>query len=797
MINEFLIANSSVMTLIGIKGPHIMPGLFDTFANIVDNFFNPFFEWICNKILEGVFEIYESAYDLDFGQFYNTNTIIPGLNSIVTFAKAIAWGLIFVILVTTTLRSIAGPITGSQQSNPINIFGRIIIVSAFLVIYGNLIHRMVLIGDDLLAYIRDDFAATIGLSGKISDISIDWSGSTSGFWSNNLVGLIFCCVLAYNIIMAAINQVERFVMFGLYTTICPIPIAFIADDSNSDIPKNYFMTLFSQMLAIMFNMIVFTLLSVKLNNLTSSNGNLVDWIVCIGLASVASHSENLVNAIGLKTMPTPQAAGDFMSGFKATAAAGAAAVTAARIGAGGIRKHVFGADEPMSGNKYDPAQGTSGVSSPLGASASDGKLLTKKEAEIKDGRQLGKTGYDKNKGLTAPSRPTVEDAKQSAHKHGETNARQTIAGNTADVAHVKHRMDKGYKEREAAIENINDVMKGNNARIDPSKTSKEAPARYKNKLATATGSDLSTALNLQKTMPAVDFDNNKLIRRNEDGTITATGYITKTDSNGNVYREAKNFTFGDRETISKAGLGAEFRPVTEEGNFGMVTDYAHTSDLDKMSMVDNNYLNTTKPKPGQDIERHSSGEWMDDTFKLSDRLGGNVSIDHAARINDDYASIGTVTNKDGSQTQKLYYTTTDTNLIQNGGYANGLMLDNSKIVNNGNGYYTMEATWATQKQIENKGDNAVDNLSQKETRYMIENEDVPDMAVSNSNNSHNSNNQSANNTSSDTDDTEMVAGTNPTIDDKRGIEKQMKQVQIEMDEKDRSTNKKGAKNNQE
>lgn len=170
--------------------------------------------------------------------------------------------------------------------------------------------------------------------GDFIDSLFDLSESTFDL-ASGIVSIVLYGILLSKIIPAIITYYERYLSFSLYLLMGPIVISLGIDPENKDIGKNWLMGILSQMLVILFSMFVFNMFLLQLKGfmfgevtsiedfknfisyqtVTSDNTlsltGVSNLIVCCALLTIVEKSEQFINMLGLRTIPSGDTARAF------------------------------------------------------------------------------------------------------------------------------------------------------------------------------------------------------------------------------------------------------------------------------------------------------------------------------------------------------------------------------------------------------------------------------------------------------------------------------------------------------
>lgn len=588
--------------------------------------------------------------------------IIPGMNYFFLAFQTIGWIFLACLFITQLYRTFFSSMTGSQKASPTNAFGRLILAGTMMVLSPQIIDVMCQMGDRLMHWVSVSMESSLGIS-VFTDIKIDWTQKSFG---GVLMSCIFCGVLAYNIFMAYLNQIERFVVFGITVQLFPLASAMFGTQEHEDSARNYYLMLFSQMFAILMNNMLFVLLIYKLKNMGDTT---TTWIVAIAICSIAKSSERLLNAIGLHAMPTPESARNFASGVigvGSMASAGVGMATAGiRAGAsmvGGARSRLFG-NAGATARSSGSAGGVGGAVK--GLANSSNHVLSPKESAIKSLAKMGSDGKltrgDMNKALmengfingntTALGRAMARGVqslpggaiygakKEMQAKAAMANAIRmgkdgigTIAGtNSASVAKTLGiKAPKGFEYDNGAIKknaNGSFTFSGFSTDVKSGASSGDITKQLTRTLSSKQIADLTGA---STAMPNVNWSNDAA-KINSAGNMVLTGTSVRNLRDGGQAAYERSYELGDKATMLKDNPLRNYVPLSEDGNYVASRMIGNKEMSDSIFNGGHYVAYNTYDANGHVNGTMKSGEAVMQAFDTTDSMDG-FRPDHAGRV---------------------------------------------------------------------------------------------------------------------------------------------------------------------
>lgn len=296
----------------------------------------------------------------------------------------IAGVVLAINIVVEGIKIFMSPITNNEIS-PSAFFSRCIVTIILFLLYPTICD---FVGEFLNAAIKLPIFDISNLKeafkeARTQTVGIKFFGTLA---DGGITGLLVCIVISTimikDIIFAGIIYVERYLSFALYMLLGPICIAFHPNSTQKDMTRAWLKGIVSQIIVILLSIFALNLFCSQLINLSSENAlgdnKIAKLIVSIALLELVKNSEQLVNMLGLSTIPSGDTARMFLGGV---AAAGVAVSKANKLRKGG-------ADVLRKGNeKMHGAQGSKSTMVSTGLSKAGG-MQTKEKMEENLGKGI-------------------------------------------------------------------------------------------------------------------------------------------------------------------------------------------------------------------------------------------------------------------------------------------------------------------------------------------------------------------------------------------------------------------------
>ena len=268
--------------------------------------------WIAGEILNETITVFDAGANVFQLPFIRDTLGFFDLSPIV---RAVSIGLILVNLVTSVLRSIVSPMSGENAEHPLQVLFRSLAAIALIHLFFG-IHWSMLESDGLIAYLGRLFGTVLSsLSDEVRLLAgLGYSGGSSvGLLKRHIAVIILLGGLMSNVIGAAVTYVERFITFIIYVWLGPVFLALYANRETSESAKQWVIGIFTQFAAIFISLLLWIVFLKNLSRLSAlgteesifaNNPTFIfDIAVCMAVLSLVRTSEQILNAIGLRTIP--------------------------------------------------------------------------------------------------------------------------------------------------------------------------------------------------------------------------------------------------------------------------------------------------------------------------------------------------------------------------------------------------------------------------------------------------------------------------------------------------------------
>lgn len=199
----------------------------------------------------------------------------------------------FLAILASGIKMLTSTVGGKEQDSPIQLFIRIIITAVLLGGYVYISKGITQLAGGILNSAKifslqgmswDDLSA--GFNAMMSnamdlDTSFDWSSVDANakaaltmfgnFFASDVILLIFEFTLLKDFLGATLSFVERFIQLCVYIVLGPIFIAFYPYKETSNVTKEWFMGLLSQILVIYVSCFVFNCFFAQMGAMGSTN----------------------------------------------------------------------------------------------------------------------------------------------------------------------------------------------------------------------------------------------------------------------------------------------------------------------------------------------------------------------------------------------------------------------------------------------------------------------------------------------------------------------------------------------
>lgn len=294
-----------------------------------------------------------SVYDLFFNDketVYNAGLEILFPNSffgvnfnLANFIVKVATALMCLCIIIGVIKSMMAPATGEESESPTSIMWHAVIGGLLMwLFFGNprlFFSRIKVAPDGTFNILQIGLNALksafdgMGIRNMLTagDASTALSKYYGGFSNfENIVtngiansagqyvlGLIMSGTLIIMVIRASISFLERILSFCLYLVLGPLCFALYPLKETRGLAKEWILSAFAQILAIFFSTLMWATFINRFNNLSVDNGvqgAILDLAMCVVILTLCEKVEQLLNAIGLRTLPNSDAAHNALLG---------------------------------------------------------------------------------------------------------------------------------------------------------------------------------------------------------------------------------------------------------------------------------------------------------------------------------------------------------------------------------------------------------------------------------------------------------------------------------------------------
>lgn len=264
--------------------------------------------------------------------------IIPGDIDILKIFKTIAWVLLILNTVFAIIKASAGGISGNLTKNPAQYALGGIATAVLLVLFfgvGNVQGLIYWFGDLFDNFMKWTTSGMLGEDGKLAitaaklSTDVGTAMGRSSFISsvengNQIVNTIFAIALMSGVVGASITHIERYLSFAIFILFGPVCIAFNSAEETKDTTREWFSGIISQALAIILSILCWRLFFVQV----VKEWTLFNLVVTLAILSLIKKSEQILNMVGFRTMPSQDAARSFLGAAATTAIAARSAARA-------------------------------------------------------------------------------------------------------------------------------------------------------------------------------------------------------------------------------------------------------------------------------------------------------------------------------------------------------------------------------------------------------------------------------------------------------------------------------------
>ena len=381
--------------------------------------------------------------------------LVPGLAgfhptailSSVTMAVSIV--VITVSLYKAIVSALFSPLSDNVKENPAVAVIRCFLAGALIMMAPVIIDYAWLVLRTLMDWIRESIQLTgFGTEAATEATFSDWInmyGNTA--WAESLgsevVSLIWAAILFYEVCMASIIYIERYVIFGIMLAVYPVGVSFAADKDNSSAFLEWLKVVIGQGAAIIISYAMFRAFEAEIAFMISSAytegepySKTLMYCVMIALLSLVKNSEKILKAFNINTFPTGETARMIGGGLGRTMAI--AAMTTRMIGGA-----VAGREGLASAGRLDSRHG---LTNSMRLSSASGR----------------KTGTGTAVGLSGPGAGALSNRTIGQDLGKNVFDKQTARGDShlpSNSAMIHQRLESSRAMKEAGIKGYGQAFK--------------------------------------------------------------------------------------------------------------------------------------------------------------------------------------------------------------------------------------------------------------------------------------------------------------------------------------------------
>ena len=266
-------------------------------------------------VIQGGFTDYNGL-----GSFFND---LVGADVLSNAIMAIALVVLALNVIAEGLKLMTAPVTGKDTPSPYAFISRCVLTAVLILAYPYIISYVI----QLLNAIKDMPLFNLSnVKASFADGIQEMKSLNIGVEGNDiidmLVGIILCVTLLKEMLYATMIYVERYLSFCLFILLGPICIAFYPNEDQKGLLKSWLTGLVTQMMVILLSIFALFLFTQQMSKLGSSGAigktEIAQFVCALGILELVKNSEQLINMLGLKTIPSGDSARMFTSALVGT-----------------------------------------------------------------------------------------------------------------------------------------------------------------------------------------------------------------------------------------------------------------------------------------------------------------------------------------------------------------------------------------------------------------------------------------------------------------------------------------------
>lgn len=236
--------------------------------------------------------------------------------SISSCIVTVAYAVLGLCLIIGVLNSMMAPMRGDQAESPLTVVFYTFLGGALIYLFfGDGTNLLTTIGNTLSNMLADSHMEHVYTLSS----DFDWKELLNGFKPVDYVmSMIVSCSILVAVIKAVVAYMERLFSFILYAAMGPICFAMLPVRELRNSSKEWVLGILGQTLGIVFASLMWMAFLDRyvktFNEGLNLSGQIWDYAVCIVLLSICENVEQIMNAIGLRTLPSGDSAISFLGG---------------------------------------------------------------------------------------------------------------------------------------------------------------------------------------------------------------------------------------------------------------------------------------------------------------------------------------------------------------------------------------------------------------------------------------------------------------------------------------------------
>lgn len=282
------------------------------------------FMWLIKSLFTGMAFIFEDVVEKLQLSSEGFADLVPGMAGFApakilsSVVMTIAIIIVFISIYKSVVSALVSPLSGNVKENPAMSIMRCVLAVTLIMLAPMIMNYAWYVLRMIMTWTKNYIQLTgfgVAVEGDVT--FSDWINMYgNNAWFENIgsevVSFIFAGILFYEVCMASLIYIERYLVFGIMLAIYPVGVAFTADKDNSSAFWEWLKIIAGQGAAIVISYAMFRMFEAQIAYMVSSAyttdvppySKTLMYCVMIALLSLVKNSEKILRTFNINTFPT-------------------------------------------------------------------------------------------------------------------------------------------------------------------------------------------------------------------------------------------------------------------------------------------------------------------------------------------------------------------------------------------------------------------------------------------------------------------------------------------------------------